>query len=302
MKIRLLLIIILTSVTLFAQNGKLVSKKAIQVSKIPAIWNKISENNTLKKDFEHLNNVNFYEITYKSDDKLVNGIVAEPNREGKFPLIIFNRGGNKEIGRKAKVKTLFIALMATSKLVDEGYVVIASCYREDDEFGGKDVNDVLSLTETAKEINKADSDRIGMFGWSRGGMMTYLSLKESNKIKTAVVGNGPTNLFELIKERPKMETMVCAKLIPNYQENKDEELKKRSVMYWYDQLHKNSSLLILSGTKDKRVNTNQADWIAEKLATINYNFELKKFDTNHSFSNKQKELQKLLSNWFRANL
>jgi dipeptidyl aminopeptidase/acylaminoacyl peptidase len=95
--------------------------------------------------------------------------------------------------------------------------VIASCYRENDEFGGKNINDVLNLTKTVKELKKGDSERIEIFGWSRGGMMTYLALKKSDVIKTAVIGNGPTDLAQLIIERPKMETEVCALLIPNYE-------------------------------------------------------------------------------------
>ena len=47
-----------------------------------------------------------------------------------------------------------------------------------------------------------------MLGWSRGGMMTYLALQKSDKIKTAIVGNGPTDLFGLISDRPEMESKL----------------------------------------------------------------------------------------------
>ena len=83
--------------------------------------------------------------------------------------------------------------------------------------------------------------------------MTYLALKESDKIKTAIVGNGPTDLFGLIVDRPVIETNVIAQCVPNYDNNKKIELEKRSVIYWADKLNKDSSLLILCGTKDKRV-------------------------------------------------
>ena len=43
-------------------------------------------------------------------------------------------------------------------------------------------NGLLSTISVLKEINKADTSRIGMFGWSRGGMMTYLALQKSDKI------------------------------------------------------------------------------------------------------------------------
>ncbi|WP_157821967.1 hypothetical protein [Tenacibaculum sp. Bg11-29] len=55
-----------------------------------------------------------------------------------------------------------------------------------------------------------------MLDWSRGGMMTYLALQKSILITTAVIGNGLTDLFSLIKDRPEMETNMCAKLIPDY--------------------------------------------------------------------------------------
>ncbi|MBK6266716.1 prolyl oligopeptidase family serine peptidase [Marivirga sp. S37H4] len=284
------------------KNGQILSKESFNLSEIPPIWNKISENNSLLKTYEYLNQINFYVIVYKSDSLLVNGIIAEPKREGKFPVIIFNRGGNKEIGKMAKAKTLYALLFATSKLVNEGYVVMASCYRENDEFGGNDIHDVLNLIETAKEIEKGDANRIGMFGWSRGGMMTYLSLKHTDKIKTAVIGNGPSDIEALIKERPEMETKVYAKLVPNYEKNKEEELKKRSVIYWADELDKSASLLILCGTEDKRVNPNQSDKIASKLTEINYDFTLKKFKTDHKFSDKVKERDELLIDWFKEKL
>lgn len=284
------------------RQGEIHSKRAINLSEIPPLWEKISENGTLKDEYTHLNGVNFFAITYKSDSLLVNGIVAEPKKEGKFPVIIFNRGGNKEIGKMAKAKTLYTLIFAASALVEEGYVLLASCYREEDEFGGKDINDVLNLAETAKEMEKADPSRIGMFGWSRGGMMTYLALQKSGRFTTAVVGNGPTDLAQLILERPEMETGVCAKLIPDYQNKKEAELKKRSVIHWADELNQSSSLLILCGTEDKRVNPNQAEEIAKKLTDIDYDFELRKFETDHSFSNKKQELNEALIQWFNAKL
>ncbi|WP_428740524.1 alpha/beta hydrolase family protein [Tenacibaculum sp.] len=284
------------------KQGQILSKKLINLSEIKPLWNKVAKNDTLIDNFKHLNDINFFSITYKSDSLLVNGIIAEPKKEGKFPVIIFNRGGNKEIGKVAKAKTLYSLVYGTSKLVKEGYILIASCYRENDEFGGEDINDVLNLTETTKDVEKADPNRIGMFGWSRGGMMTYLALKKSNLITTAVVGNGPSDLSELIIDRPEMETEVCAELIPNYKENKTEELKKRSVIYWADKLDKNASLLILCGTEDERVKPNHADRIAQKLTSINYDFTLKKFKTDHAFSNKKDELNALLITWFKEKL
>jgi dipeptidyl aminopeptidase/acylaminoacyl peptidase len=281
----------------FAQNGKLLSKRLVDISKTP-IWERISQDNELHSDFEHLKKLEFYFITYESDSQKVRGLLVEPKKEGKYPVVIFNRGGNRDFGRL----TVATLLMYTSKLAEQGYVIIGSNYREKDEFGGAEINDVLNLTETVKEIEKADSNCIGMFGWSRGGMMTYLALQKSDKIKTAIVGNGASDLFETAKFRPKMETNVFAECIPDYWNNKESELKKRSAIYWADELDKNSSLLILCGTNDKRVNPEQADKIAEKLKEIKYDFELRKFETDHYFSEYKTELNELVIEWFDKRL
>jgi len=280
-----------------AQNGKILSKRLVDLS-TTSIWNKISENNKLTAEFEYLNKLDFYFITYQSDSLRVKGIFVEPKKEGKYPVVIFNRGGNRDYSQLTVASMIFY----TSKLAEQGYVIIGSNYREKDEFGGSEINDVLNLTETLKEIDKADSKSIGMFGWSRGGMMTYLALKNSDKFKTAIVGNGPTDLFSLISDRPLMETKVLAECVPNYASDKKKELEKRSVIYWADKLNKESSLLILCGTKDKRVNPEQADIIAKRLTEIDYDFELKKFETDHFFSDKKTELNELVINWFNKKL
>lgn len=282
---------------LYTQNGKILTKKLVDISKTP-IWNKISQNNKLHSNFKHLKKLDFYFITYMSDSLKVKGFTVEPKKKGKYPVVIFNRGGNRTYGSL----TIGTLVLYASKLVEEGYIIAASNYRKRDEFGGVEVNDVLNLIETVKYIENADSKRIGMFGWSRGGMMTYLALKKSDKIKTAVIGNGVTDLFETVRFRPKMEKFVFAECIPDYWKNKKEELIKRSVVYWADKLNKQSSLLILCGTKDKRVNEGQADKIAKKLKEINYDFELRKFDTDHFFSKKKTELNSLIINWFNEEL
>lgn len=280
-----------------AQNGKLLSKEPVDLSKTPA-WNRITENDTLLPEYAHVAQLTFYRITYRSDSLEVKGILVEPKKEGKYPVVIFNRGGN----RKFAPLTIGTMIFYASRLAEQGYVIIGSNYREKDEFGGSEIRDVLCLTETVKEVEKADTNLIGMFGWSRGGMMTYLSLQKSTKIKTAIVGNGPTDMFGIITDRPEMETKVIAECVPGYSANKETELKKRSVVYWADELNKSGSLLILCGTKDDRVNPLQADLLAEKLRAISYDFELKKLDTDHSFSDKEGELSQIVIDWFNKML
>ena len=281
----------------FAQKGKLISKKVIDMTDTP-VWNRVSENNILKPDYIHLEKLDFFSITYQSDSLVIKGILVEPKKEGVYPVVIFNRGGNRDFAPL----NLSTIINYTSKLAEQGYVIIGSNYRENDEFGGKELNDVLNLTETVKEIEKADPNCIGMFGWSRGGIMTYLSLKNSDKIKTAIVGNGVTDLFQLIEDRPKMETAVMAECIPDYWRNKEMELKKRSVIYWPEKLSKQSSLLIISGKNDKRANQNTTTKLVERLSELKYDYEYQEFITDHFFSNKRNELDQLVLSWFNKRL
>ncbi|WP_396632075.1 alpha/beta hydrolase family protein [Maribacter sp. R86514] len=281
----------------FAQKGKLISKKVIDITDTP-VWNSVSENNILKPDYIHLEKLDFFSITYQSDSLLVKGILVEPKKEGVYPVVIFNRGGNRDFAPL----NLSTIINYASKLAEQGYVIIGSNYRENDEFGGKELNDVLNLTETVKEIEKADPNCIGMFGWSRGGIMTYLSLKKSDKIKTAIVGNGVTDLFQLIMDRPKMETAVLAECIPDYWRNKEMELKKRSVIYWPEKLSKQSSLLIISGKNDKRANQSTTTKLVEKLSELKYDYEYQEVITDHFFSNKRNELDQLVLSWFNKRL
>lgn len=133
-------------------------------------------------------------------------------------------------------------------------------------------------------------------------MMTYLALKLSADIRTAVVGNAPTDLFALIAERPEIETGVLAPCIPGYARNKQAELEKWSALYWPEALNPKSSLLILSGSRDDRCNPHQADSLAHRLRQIGYRFELKKVDTGHYFSDRKSELNAWLIDWFDCEL
>lgn len=283
--------------TAAAQDGALLSQTPLVLSEQP-VWSRISENGALSPEFEYLDKLAFYAIRYRSDSTEVDGLLLEPKKEGRYPVVIFNRGGNRHFA-PLNVGTL---ILYTSRLAEQGYVIVGSNYRERDEFGGADIRDVLCLTETVKEFPRADPDRIGMFGWSRGGMMTYLALKLSAGIRTAVVGNAPTDLFALIAERPEMETGVLAPCIPGYARNKQAELEKRSALYWPEALNPKSSLLILSGSRDDRCNPHQADSLAHRLRQIGYRFELKKVDTDHYFSDRKSELNAWLIDWFDREL
>ncbi len=285
--------------TCYSQESKIVSKVKFNIQ------DSIKTDFRLIKQYHHLDSIDIFEITYLSDGLKIQSFAAIPQKEGKYPVIIFNRGGNRDFGAlsflKQKWKSSFAANI--SKIASSGYIVIGCNYRGggksegSDEFGGKDVNDILNLIEVVKELPKANSDKIGMYGWSRGGMMTYLALTKSNQIKAAVIGAGRTDLT--IIDRPKMETNVYAELIPDYWKNKETELKNRSALFFADKFPKNVPILLLHGNADWRVKSTNALQMALKFEEYRIPYRLKIFEgAGHGIREFRKEKEEEVISWF----
>lgn len=251
---------LLISFPLAAQDGKIVEKVAFTVSDSV----RIRLNPVVRREID---SVNFYRITYLSDGLKVKAFMAEPKSGRKLPCLIVNRGGNREFSKW----TEYSVASVLGRYASWGYVVIASQYRGNDggegkeEFGGKDVHDVLNLLPLLNEIPKADTSRIGMEGTSRGGMMTYLAMKNTKRLKAAVVISGTADLFQNLSKRQQLEKNVFAELIPNYQQEKDKALRARSAVYWADEMCKTTPLLIMHGSADWRVSPTEAISLVQKL-------------------------------------
>ena len=227
-----------------------------------------------KEKFNSLNSTELYAIAYKSDDLIVHGLLALPEKEGNFPCLIYNRGGNRNSGRL----TFHQAFEFMIPYANEGYVVIASNYRGNnggqgnDEFGGSDIKDVMNLRKVLPEIEQADTSRIGLIGHSRGGMMTYLALQNHNIFKTAVVLAGSADKYSTIAHRPNMETYVFAETMPDYYNRKEEHLFNRSVVRWPEKLD-DIPILLVHGSADDRVTYEEAETVAHKLDGLDRDFQ-----------------------------
>src|SRR6266850_696629 len=90
----------------------------------------------------------------------------------------------------------------------KGYVVIAPDYRgsigygkafyDAIDYGGSEVDDVVTAFEVLKsKYPQVDPSRIGIIGWSHGGMITLLSILRNPALFKAAVAMVPvTNLFQ----------------------------------------------------------------------------------------------------------
>jgi dipeptidyl aminopeptidase/acylaminoacyl peptidase len=250
-----------------AQDGKIISQLPYFFP--DSFINKVQKINPSAREI--FSNVDFYKITYISDGLKVTGYLSMPKAKGKFPCVIFNRGGNREFGAM-NAATIFRFL---GNLSNWGYVAVASQYRGNDggegkeEFGGKEVDDILNLIPLLSNLPNTDTSRIGMYGWSRGGMMTYLALARTNRMKAAIIGSGFADGFLNLRKRPGMDT-VFMELAPGYLKNRDSVLKTRSAAYWPEKISPQTPLLLLAGSADWRVLPEEQFEMLNKLYALKH--------------------------------
>ena len=237
-------------------------------------------------------------IVYLSDGLKVKGYVAYPaDKSKKYPCVIWNRGGVKNDGAIDS----FTARGMFGQLASWGYVVFASQYRGNaggegkEQLGGEEVNDILNLIPLAKEFSFADNDIWGIEGWSRGGMMTYLTLEKNHNFKCAVLVGAISNFRQHFEKNPQSED--------RYKEfigdkNIDEEIEKRSAINFVDQLP-NIPYLIVHGVDDKIVSPLQAIEMSRKMISLKIPHRLILFEGgDHFLKNHRKELDLMRKFWY----
>jgi dipeptidyl aminopeptidase/acylaminoacyl peptidase len=240
-------------------------------------------------------------VTYVSDGLEVSGFIWKPKDVAgkRLPLIIFNRGGNREFSKLVpQTKWGFFDYVASA------FVVIGSQYRGNDggqgkeEFGGSDVDDVMNLIPLAKSLGYVDMNNVFLLGWSRGGMMTLLALKHGIAVNAAAVGGA---LADLVSERVQRSSVeeVFKDLIPHFAERTDETLRERSAIYWPGSI--GVPLLILQGGADWRVSPlHNALVLAQELQEAGKTYELIVYaDDDHTLSRNSADSDRRIIAWFK---
>lgn len=244
--------------------------------------------------------MNAYRFTYTSQMHGVVGYIVVPKkRVTRAPTIVFNRGGSGEFGA-IKIGQLFTDTIGA--LARAGYVVIASQYsgveggEGVDEMGGSDLHDVINLQKIIKELPFCDSKKIGVYGFSRGGIMTYRTLQKKRWVRAAVVVSGPTDLFFQETYRPEMR-----KHFKKMFGGSREEKKKRSVLYWYKEIKRTVPLLVLCGMNDWRVDPREAFRFAEKATGHFRDFKLIAYPQGtHALEEYETQVNQEIDNWFNT--
>ncbi len=247
-------------------------------------------------------------ITYLSDGLKVKGYLAYPSaaeseneKTLKYPCVIWNRGGTKESGA---IDT-FTARGMFGQLASWGYVVFETQYRGNaggqgkEQFGGEDVNDILNLIPLSEELPFADKNSWGIEGWSRGGMMTYLTLLKDQNFKCAVLSGAISNLQQFLEDNPEK--------INNYKEliddeNLEEQLKKRTIIGQTASLP-DIPYLLLHGGDDQTVSPLQTIEMAKKMNEQKFTYRLVIFEGGDHYLKKfRPDVDRLRKIWFEKYL
>ncbi len=132
-------------------------------------------------------------VTYQSNGSTVIGRMYRPNGAGPFPAIVFNHGGITPTDPSANDGNINELRQGNT------YAVLATAYRGDTLSQGTlsvsvgDVNDSLAAMEYLKSKSYIDSNKIGMFGESRGGNVTLSTIERTTESKATVTWFPYTN-------------------------------------------------------------------------------------------------------------
>lgn len=240
-------------------------------------------------------------LIYESDGLAVTGVAALPAEvtPGGHPILIYNRGGNGNFGILTAGQINFYL----STYARRGYLAFGSNYRGNDggegaeDFGGEDVNDVLTLLDISRRHPGWDGKNAFMLGSSRGGMMTYLAIRRGAALNAAATIAGLTDLWMSAAERPAMEQNVYAVRIPHYRDSPEEARFSRSATRWPEALH--VPLLLLHGTNDTRVGSAQGEALAAALASAGQPHKLVLYEgDDHSLSRNRLSSVTEITQWF----
>ena len=240
-------------------------------------------------------------IKYMSDGLKIVGFIYKPKvTTGKrLPAIIFNRGG---LADGAIGPENFNYLWEMHRYASEGFVVLASQYRGTggsegkDEVAGADTNDVMNLIPLARSLGYVDMDRLFMWGYSRGAIMTLQAIRRGAPLRAAAIVGAPTDNTAQANNHGFIQ--FARSVYPDFDARKEEHLRSRSAVLWADKL--DVPLLILQGGADPGVKPTQAMALAQKLDEAGKLYELVIYaKDDHPVSQNAEDRLRRTIDWFK---
>ena len=146
------------------------------------------------------------DVSFRAKDgNEVHGLVTKPpsyEAGKKYPLLLRIHGGpNWQSGHDFNLERQLLAA--------NGYVVLAVNYRGSygrgakygesiwGDWGNKEVFDLQAAVDHVVKIGLADPDRLGVGGWSYGGILTDYLIASDTRFKAAISGAGSANQISM---------------------------------------------------------------------------------------------------------
>jgi dipeptidyl aminopeptidase/acylaminoacyl peptidase len=149
------------------------------------------------------------DIHFKSKDgtEIHGSIVKPPSYVSgrKYPMILWIHGGPNGQDQHELVPESYCPPLERQFLAAQGYVMLAVNYRGstgrgaqfarsiEADWGHKEVEDLLAGVDYAVRTGVADPARLGIGGWSYGGMLTDYTIAHDARFKAAISGAGSGN-------------------------------------------------------------------------------------------------------------
>jgi dipeptidyl aminopeptidase/acylaminoacyl peptidase len=239
-------------------------------------------------------------VTYRSDDLDVHAYLyrpAVPPKDEKLPVVIFNRGSYIRDDFSPEV------LVLGNRLARQGYLVVAPMLRGSggaqghDEMGGADLHDLINIVGVLKDLAYADSERVFLYGESRGGIMCLLAAKHGFPARAMAIYGAITDLALFIGEGSAARQMA-PKIWPGFPANEAEITEARSAIRWSDKI--SIPVLIMNGADDGDVSPLNAIRLAAALEELGKPYELKIFyGEKHVLAGRAVERDEDAARWFR---
>jgi len=153
------------------------------------------------------------DMSFKSKDGTeIHGIMIKPpsyQAGKKYPTVLWIHGGPNGQDEHALDFGIYPLMVERQLFAAQGYVVLAINYRGSSgrgaeftrsifaNWGDKEVADLLAGVDYAVQKGIADPARLGIGGWSYGGILTDYTIASDPRFKVAISGAGSANQISM---------------------------------------------------------------------------------------------------------
>jgi dipeptidyl aminopeptidase/acylaminoacyl peptidase len=220
------------------------------------------------------------DINFKSKDGTeIHGMMVKPpsyEAGKKYPTLLWIHGGPNGQDEHALDFGIYPLMMERQFFAGRGYVVLAINYRGSSgrgseftrsifaDWGNKEVADLLAGVDYVVQKGIADPARLGIGGWSYGGILTDYAIASDPRFKAAISGAGSANQISMYGSDQYI-LQYNNELAPPWK-SEDLWVKLSYPFFRADRIH--TPTLFMGGEKDFNVPIAGGEQMYEALRTL----------------------------------